>query len=283
MIDLVFGLLGGTVAVAGVHSTLVETRDLRVTRVDVPVADLPPELEGYSIAVLADLHHRPAMAFEVLRGAFRLAHDAKPDLIVLLGDYGSSFESSARLSRKLYERAMPALGAELSKLRAVDGVVAVLGNHDHYFDADRTCEWLRSLGIRVLVNDGFCIRRGDASLAIGGVDDVVNGTTDPQGGLSDVPNDVPSIVLAHNPDSVLVLAKERRVDLVLSGHTHGGQIVLPWIGAPVTFSKVCGRRTAAGWVPNERAPLYVSRGVGGQIPIRFNCPPELPIVRLCRG
>jgi uncharacterized protein len=283
MLDIFFGLVGGTAAVTGLHSTLIATRDLRLSEVDARIPDLPEALEGYTIAVLADLHHRPGAGLDIVRGAITLTHDARPDLIALLGDYGTSFEWRKRTNRVLYPRSMRVLGPELARLTAPDGVVAVLGNHDHYFDGAATREWLHGLGIRVLVNDGICIDRRGAKLAIGGVDDAFEGIVDPRGGLAAMPNDIPSIVLSHNPDGVLALDPARRVDLVLSGHTHGGQIVIPGYGAPVTFSKVCERRTAAGWVPNTRAPLYVSRGLGGTIPLRFNCPLELPIVRLRRG
>jgi predicted MPP superfamily phosphohydrolase len=79
---------------------------------------------------------------------------------------------------------------------------------------------------------------------------------------------------------VLRLAPEVRADLVLAGHTHGGQVVLPGYGAPLRLASLCGRRTARGWVPNARAPLYVSAGLGTMIPLRVNCPPEIVVVRL---
>jgi predicted MPP superfamily phosphohydrolase len=87
-------------------------------------------------------------------------------------------------------------------------------------------------------------------------------------------------VLSHNPDGVRILSPDLGEPLVLSGHTHGGQIVLPLYGAPLTMSRVCGRATASGWVPNPWFPLYVARGVGVQIPIRFGAPPELLVARL---
>ena len=103
------------------------------------------------------------------------------------------------------------------------------------------------------------------------------------GGAGNRPGEAPLIVLSHNPDGVLSLCRESRARLVLSGHTHGGQVVLPLYGAPVTFTRICGRQTASGWIPNATAPLYVSRGVGAQWPIRFRCPPEVLIIRLRVG
>ena len=156
----------------------------------------------------------------------------------------------------------------------------MLGNHDHYHDPDAVRRWLESIGARVLVNDHELLRRGDGVLRIGAVDDSREGTVDPKRALGTSPDAPPTILLSHNPDGVLALTPDVRADVVLSGHTHGGQVVLPFIGAPITHSRVCRRRSASGWVPNAHAPLYVSRGIAGQIPLRFNCPPELPIATL---
>ena len=170
------------------------------------------------------------------------------------------------LSPWLYDRALPQLTPILGRLHAPDGVLAVLGNHDHYAGVERTVRWLPTIGARLLRNSGVAIRRGDATLVVGGVDDWFEGTVDPEGGCADLPADAPTVVLSHVPDGMLDLAPTRRVDLVLAGHTHGGQFVFPGWGAPVTFSRVCTRRHAAGWIPNARAPLYVSHGVGVQTP-----------------
>jgi predicted MPP superfamily phosphohydrolase len=210
----------------------------------------------------------------------RLTNAANPDLIVLLGDYGTSFHHNRPLSAALYERCFPSLGFMLGQLRAKDGILAVLGNHDHYYDAARVTTWLESLGARVLVNDHVVMTRGADRLAIGGVDDALEGQVDPMGGAGRRPPDTPLIVLSHNPDGVLSLSRASGAGLVLSGHTHGGQVVIPLFGAPVTFTRVCGRHTASGWVSNTPVPLYVSKGVGAQWPIRFRCPPEVLVVRL---
>lgn len=279
-------MLGAGVAAgaAAAWSTAVAPYQLGLTRVRAPVAGLPPALEGYRIAVLADLHHWPWIARGHVERAVRLANDAAPDVIALLGDYSVSFETRWRgASAWLYDRALSQLAAPLRLLRAPDGVLAVLGNHDHYAGVARTIDWLPTIGARLLRNTATTIRRGDATLVIGGVDDWFEGTVDPQGGCAGLPPDAPTVVLSHVPDGVLALDPARRVDLVLSGHTHGGQYVLPWWGAPVTFSRVATRQHPAGWVPNPRAPLYVSRGIGVQVPGRINAPPEVVIVELVAG
>ena len=170
------------------------------------------------------------------RAPHRSRHYARqrclPDLIVLLGDYALSHTRLRTMSRWLYEWALPQMTATLRTLRARDGVIAILGNHDYDHDATKVVEWLRSTGARVLVNECVVVARGNAQLGIGGVDDWTHGRIDPAGGCASLAPDIPRIVLSHNPDGALELASTARVDLVLAGHTHGGQIVLPWFGAP---------------------------------------------------
>ncbi|HJU66381.1 MAG TPA: metallophosphoesterase [Gemmatimonadaceae bacterium] len=273
---------GAALLLLAIHATVLTHFDLRVTEVVAPIDGLPEEFSGYTIAVLADVHYGPPTGARVPRRAVDIAHRASPDLVVLLGDYGLSYDSALWLSRILYRSAYRGLAPILRRITARDGVLAVLGNHDYDVGADTVRSWLRSLGVDVLVNDCRIVRRGNASLAIGGVDDFKKGTVDPMGGCHTLPAGAPHIVLSHSPDAVRVLDRRVRVDLVLAGHTHGGQVVIPGYGAPLRFCKVCGPRTAKGWVPNDRAPLYVSAGVGAAVPLRFNCPPEVVIVRLER-
>ena len=278
---LIVGALLILVALAiAAHAVLIAPTSLQTTVIDAPIDGLAPEFEGYTLAVLADIHHRRGSETQHLRRLVAMSNAAVPDLIVLLGDYGASFRHNRPLSAAFYEWSLPALGFALRKLRSRDGIVAVLGNHDHYHDAGRVTNWLQALDAHVLVNSHVVIRRGGRQLAIGGVGDALEGHVDAKGGAGSRPRGTPLIVLSHNPDGVLSLSRDAGVSLVLSGHTHGGQIVIPGYGAPVTFTRVCGRRTASGWVPNPIAPLYVSRGAGAQWPIRFCCPPEVLIVRL---
>ena len=181
---------------------------------------------------------------------------------------------------------MTQLEGPLRRIQARDGVFAVLGNHDHFAGGARVARWLRTLGVRVLTNDCAVVGRSPrAQLLLAGVGDATEDRVDPAAGCGAHPADLPTIVMAHNPAAVLAFPPpgaehHRRIDLVLSGHTHGGQFVIPGYGAPVTFSKVCRRKTASGFVPNNHARLYVTRGLGVQLPGRFNCPPEMVIVKL---
>jgi hypothetical protein len=272
-------LLAVAVAVL-VHAVMVAPSRLRTTTIDAPIANLPTEFDGYTLVVLADIHHSGPGRSRRLERMVTRTNDANADLVVLLGDYGASMKRSRALSAALYEQAFPALGFALRSLRSRDGVVAVLGNHDHYYDGRRVAEWLRSTGAQVLINAHVVVQRAGRRLAIGGVGDALEDSVDPMGGAASRPAGIPLVVLSHNPDGVLALSKDCGAALVLSGHTHGGQIVIPGYGAPVTFTRICGRRTASGWVPNAIAPLYVSKGIGAQWRVRFRCPPEVLVVRL---
>jgi uncharacterized protein len=270
--------------IAIAYATLVTPLALRRTTVDVPIPSLAPDLEGYTIAVLSDLHYGGTiMPARLIRRAVDLANEISPNLIVLLGDYALSHSMARTISRWLYEWALPRMTSSLRSLCAPDGVLAILGNHDYDYDARKTAAWLRSIGARVLVNECIVIEKGDARLAIGGVDDWTHGKIDPHGGCASLGPDIPRIVLSHNPDGATELASNARVDLVLAGHTHGGQIVLPWIGAPARHCTVCDAHSASGWVPRAPVPLYVTTGVGVLLPLRINCPAEVLIVRLVRA
>jgi predicted MPP superfamily phosphohydrolase len=250
--------------------------------VDLTIADLPSPFDGYTIVAFADLHHRhPFRDVRWLRHAVDLANANTPDLVALLGDYGSSFKRAPLLSRVWYARALPLMTPELQRLQAADGMVAVLGNHDYYAGIQAATAWLRDVGARVLVNQSHHISRAGHCIRVIGLDDLHEGR-EPAFDTPSLSESVPSIVLAHHPDSILKLPSSLRVDGMIAGHTHGGQIVVPWLGAPLTMARICTARNASGWISNKRAPLYVSRGLGEQLPIamRICCSPELLVLRL---
>jgi predicted MPP superfamily phosphohydrolase len=281
---IVLAIAIATTLVAIAYVTLVTPVVLRRTIIEAPISGLAPELEGYTIAALADLHYGGTIApARLIARAVHLANDVSPDLIVLLGDYALSHSMLRAPSRWLYEWALPRMTAPLRALRAPDGVLAILGNHDYDYDAGKVAAWLQSTGARVLVNDCVVIERGDARLGVGAVDDWTHGEIDPHGGCAALASEIPRVVLSHNPDGALELTSSARVDLVLAGHTHGGQIVLPLVGAPARHCTVCDARSASGWIPRAPVPLYVTTGVGVLLPLRIRCPAEVLIVRLVRA
>ncbi len=258
---------------------IVAPGDVQLTMHEVPIPGLPRAFDGYRLAILSDFHHGPQQPVSRARRAVAYANAQAPHLAILLGDYGTSEWFARAVWRRWYRRTFHLLGPVLSALRARDGIIAVIGNHDYYASGDETYQWLESLGARVLRNDTHTLPSPDGPLRIVGFDDLEEGSLDAARATALLAGDTPTIVLSHHPDGVHLCAHPS-VRLVLSGHTHGGQVVLPWVGALVTRSTVCTRTQPAGWVANTVAPLFVSRGLGSQIPVRIGSTPEVAILTL---
>lgn len=260
------GVLATTIgSVTGVtaYGLAYERHRIGLTHASLPFAGLPPALDGLRIGFLTDIHYSSMVPAEDILEAVRLVHSASPDLIVLGGDYIT-----------LADRAYVGPVAELLKpLWAPHGVFAIMGNHDD--DRDMPA---------ALVGNGFTVLRDQRTLL------AVRGETLDLIGLRFWTRDPanvhhvlrqsrgPRILLAHDPrrmsDAVAL-----GVPCVLSGHTHGGQIVIPGLGA------VAARKfpIAAGTLVEDRTSLFVSRGIGTvYVPLRINCPPEVAIVTLRR-
>lgn len=278
LVTLVF-LLAAFAIVWAWRVVVVNPDALQLTVLELPVTGLPPAFDGYRIAVLSDLHHGPQQPLARMQRAVAFANSQAPHLTVLLGDYATSEWATPELSLRWYRRSFAALSPVLRQLRARDGVVAVIGNHDYYASADETVAWLHSLGARVLRNEALELPSPDGPLRIVGLDDVEEGEVHDELTAALLRGDTPTVVLSHHPDGVRHCAAPS-VRLVLSGHTHGGQVVLPWVGALATRSEVCTRHHPAGWIPNAWAPLFVTRGVGCQIPVRIGAPPEVVVLTL---
>ena len=174
-----------------------------------------------------------------------------------------------------------AIGA-LAGLRAPHGVAAVLGNHDHWESAPLLREAFAAHGISEWCNAGRWIERGGERVWFCGADDLWEGQPDLPRALEGVGADDCAVLLAHNPDFAERF-RDRRVRLMLSGHTHGGQVRLPYFGAPIIPS-IHGRKYEMGLVNGPVCPVYVTRGVGVIFPpVRFRCPPEVALLRLRRA
>jgi predicted MPP superfamily phosphohydrolase len=242
----------------------------RVVRVEVPIAGLPAELDGYSIAQISDIHVGPTIKRPYLNAIVNKVNALKPDAIAVTGDLVDG--SVQRL----------ALHTEpLSRLSAPDGAFFVTGNHEYYSGAEQWIAEVRRLGLRVLMNEHVIRRRGDAALMIAGVTDYTAQhfnpahKSDPHLAVAGAPRDVAvKILLAHQPRSAPAAA-DAGFDLQLSGHTHGGQF-FPWnFFVPLQQPFVAGlNRVRSLWV-------YTSRGTGyWGPPKRFGAPSEITLVRL---
>ena len=248
------------------RSALAEPFMLTIERREVFLRRLPRELEGFRIVQLSDLHLGPLTSGEQLRRAIEVANNLNPDIIALTGDYIS------------HERQYAAPCAEIvGRLRARCGVYAVLGNHDHWTDAALITDLFRAEGIKVLVNEGMRFEKDGASFWLAGVDDTMVGLEDLPLALAGARRDEMKLLLAHNP-IILRRAARAGVDLVLSGHTHGGQVT---IRSERSASGRPRRRLLKGLGRQGETQIYVTRGLGTVIlPIRYGCPPEVSLLEL---
>ena len=226
----------------------------------------PKALDGLRVVHLSDFHYGPIVNPRHLERAIEAANDLAPDLIALTGDYIS------------HDRSYAAPCAELvGRLRARFGVFAVLGNHDHWTDAALIADLFRSEGITVLLNEGMRIDLKEESFWLAGVNDTMVGLEDLPLALAGSGDDEMKLLLAHNP-IILRRAARAGVDLVLSGHTHGGQVTLR---PEKNRSGRPRRRLLRGLGRRGNTQIYVTRGLGTVVlPIRYGCPPEVSVLEL---
>ena len=248
------------------RSALTEPFRLTVEHHQIHLRRLPHELDGFRVVQLSDIHHSPFTSREQIERAVETANSLQPDIIALTGDYISK------------ERAYAAPCAELlGALRARHGVYAVLGNHDHWTDAALITDLFRAEGITVLVNQGMRFENNGAAFWLAGVDDTMVGLEDLPLALAGSSDHEFKLLLAHNP-IILRRAARAGVDLVLSGHTHGGQVSLR------SERNAAGRprrRLLKGLARQGETQIYVTRGLGTVVlPVRFGCPPEVSLLEL---
>ncbi|HYO74856.1 MAG TPA: metallophosphoesterase [Thermoanaerobaculia bacterium] len=220
------------------------------------------------IAILADLHiGSPYTGVTKLEEIVRRVNAGKPDVVVLLGDFVIQGVKGGRFVPP------EAIAEKLGALRAPLGTYAVLGNHDWWLDAGRITRAFAGAGIPMLEDRAVPLRYGQNAFWLAGISDFTEGPHDVARAVSYVIDDAPVIAMTHNPDVFPLVP--RRVCLTLAGHTHGGQVVVPFAGRPIVPSQF-GELYAIGHVNEHGKHLFVSSGVGTSIiPVRFRVPPEL--------
>ena len=245
---------------------LAEPFMLAIERQQIYLRRLPKTLDGLRVVHLSDFHYGPIVNPKHLERAIEAANDLQPDLIALTGDYIS------------HDRSYAAPCAELvGRLRARYGVFAVLGNHDHWTDAALIADLFRAEGITVLLNEGMRIDLKGESFWLAGVNDTMVGLEDLPLALAGSGDAEMKLLLAHNP-IILRRAARAGVDLVLSGHTHGGQVTLR---PEKNRSGRPRRRLLRGLGRRGNTQIYVTRGLGTVVlPIRYGCPPEVSVLEL---
>ena len=260
-------------------SIITDTEDPRLVSVEIPLARLPAAWDGLTIVQLSDFHYDPDVTVPPIRRAIEITSRLRPDLIVLTGDF-VTVPPFAKLFRtkKHSARVAEPCAALLAELSAPLGVFAVLGNHDADTDPEFIVGCLQANRIQVLRNRSLPFERQGKRFWLAGVDDVLEGDPDLDLTVKGIPSDEAVVALIHEPDYARRVA-EHPVDLQLSGHSHGGQIVLPLVGPP--YLPPLGRQYPKGLYRLGQLTLYTNVGLGTiRIPARLNCPPEVTLIKL---
>lgn len=257
-----------TVAGISAYARLIEPHHYWISETDIFIRDLPERFEDFRITQLTDVHHSRILGLDEVRRVVELAQQTRPDMFVLTGDYTTS-----------YRRFIEPCAEALSSLNAPEGVWAVLGNHDHYTDPELTARALERHHISVMNNAHTTLRRGPDALQLSGIDDWTWNAVDWTRAFSGLNPSTPTVLLSHQP-SVLDFEQTREVSLILSGHTHGGQLRLPFVGAPARFATT-DLKYDRGLFRRGETQLYVSSGTGViGLPVRLGVRPEIAVLRL---
>ena len=258
------------------YGVCVGKDDREITQQEIFIHKLDPEFDGFTIALVTDVHSSVFMTKKDMDEYVRLLNGMGTDAIVVAGDFVNG------QTEEVYPFA-----EAFSGLRAPSGVFGVTGNHDGYVpDPEEVVRVVESAGIHLLHNEHRVLTRGNAHLRFLGIDDASNSSI----ALSRMDEAVgsnlisgPSILLCHRP-YYLPQAAARKIDLVLSGHTHGGQVVFANIGRFAITPAALASPYVAGLYRQNRTQMYVSRGIGTVgVPVRLNCPPELTRIILRRS
>ena len=264
-----FGVAG--LGASGVGYGFWEASQIRIRRETIRLPRLPDAFAGKTVAVLADFHHGPLVSLDFIRRAVAIAQDLGADAYALVGDF-------AHKGTHTTEQLPPCLEVAAS-LQAPLGVFAIPGNHDMQHGGRVYREAIAATPLTDLTNRAVRIPLGAESLWLAGVDDLWWGKPDLTAAVHGIPKDASVILLAHNPDYA-ELTPDARIDLILSGHTHGGQAYLPGLGAGWMPSRF-GSKYRAGLVQAPASQVFVSRGLGeAGIPVRLKCPPEINLLTL---
>ena len=254
--------------VLALWGTFVRRRWVLLRSVELVMPGLPREFDGYRVAQLSDLHIGGFTPRKWAEAWVRLSNTAEPDLVVVTGDLVSSgvdFHHD--------------IAAVISSLRAEDGVFVSLGNHDYFGEGEPLIQLLRDGGATVLRNEGATVKRGDASLFVAGVDDTWTRRADLKRALSGRAPGEFTLLLAHDP-ALFPAAVQHGANLVLSGHTHGGQVALPFFPKLLSLARL-SHRFYLGVYRDGDAALYVHPGLGTTgPPIRLGVAPEVAILTL---
>ena len=249
----------------------LESRWIKVNEVETFSEDLPGSFDGVRIVFIADIHHGPYFSIERVSSMTDKINSLKPDIIIMGGDYSH---------RK--EKYIVPFFDSIKPLYAPMGIYAVLGNHDHWESSERTWEMMKRNGINICDNRSYWVKHGSDSIKIGGAGDLWEDVQLPDSCFNNVDNTDFCILISHNPD-YLESVDTNLTDLSLSGHTHGGQVTLFGLWAPILPSEY-GQKYRYGLIKKGKMQSYITSGMGTITPpLRFFCRPEIVVMTLRKG
>ncbi|BAY08063.1 metallophosphoesterase [Calothrix sp. NIES-2098] len=251
------------------YARVIEPNWIEINSLELTLPHLSSEFNGYRIVQISDIHRDRWMNSRYLERVISLVNQQKPDLVAITGDIVTRNSPTF----------IPTLKAPLSQLKSQDKTVAVLGNHDYENDSDAIIQTIEQSGILHLGNYVYTLKRGSAMLHIAGVDDITAGKDRLDLVLQQLPEEGAAILLAHEPDFADISAMTKRFDLQLSGHSHGGQIRLPFF-PPLALPSLSEKYYSGSYQVGEMIQ-YTNRGIGmAGVHLRFGARPEITVFTL---
>ncbi len=258
----------GAALIVCAYGVVIRRRLFVIRRVEVPIVGLDPAFDGYRIAQLSDMHIGAMTPRSWGERWVRAANALSPDMTVITGDMVTN-------GVEFHDDIADVVGALVSK----DGTFVSMGNHDYFGEGEPLATLLSKKNARVLRNEGLLIKRDEGCFYLAAIDDTWTRRDDMEAALRERPEGMATVLLAHDPDRFREAAK-RDVDLVLSGHTHGGQIALPFFAEQVTLSKLT-HHYHLGVYTKGKSTLYVHPGLGTTgPPIRLGVAPAIVLITL---
>jgi predicted MPP superfamily phosphohydrolase len=253
---------------------IIEAQAYRVRRVKIKNNKIPKSFNGFKIVFISDIHYGKLFRAKRLISIVNRINKLDPDIIIIGGDYlDISVKSKKDLSKYLDKEIMI-----LRKLKAKQGIFTVLGNHDYYKRRESLLDAIHSSSFKLLKNSKEFINKGEDSIELIGLDDLVQGKPDVN--MLKVSTNNFTIAISHNPDFFSDYKNQINYDLALSGHTHGGQVTFFGLYAPYTSSKY-GQRYVKKIVYEDNREIILTNGIGnGILPIRFFAIPEIIEIKL---
>lgn len=256
-------MLAAIIATFFTYSFIIEPRWVKVNQYELKIDNLPPQFRDFRIVLFGDIHRSKIVSAGYISKCISKVNKLNPDIVLNTGDYITGKQGY------IFD-----IVEMLKTIKPEYGVYSVLGNHD----GEIVAKGLKQAGIRVLRNESVTIEKDGGILRLIGLDDSLSGYENIVKELKDAKKTEVRLLMMHNPDLFKILKLyEYRIDLIAAGHTHGGQVVIPFIGPPLVPS-IYGKKYASGFIREKKGLMYVTRGIGTYLlPVRFFCRPEITL------